>query len=192
MTTFDDFASAASDEDRLSKAYDRWVTRLLDRAAWSQGRNARRRIPWRRGEDARDELAETFDSPGIYLWGALGSPLYVGMTRSAFQSRFQRYIWGKRSQCKLAARYEDDLIEHGIDGFPDDVRDWYANFAGSSTVRLDGAVAFARAGIDDVWFALMPADRADNVKDVEEALIPVAASWNRERGHPELLNVEHK
>lgn len=47
------------------------------------------------------------------------------------------------------------------------------------------------AVFDDIWFALLPADDADDVKDVEQALIPVAASWNRDHGHSELLNVEH-
>lgn len=58
-------------------------------------------------------------------------------------------------------------------------------------MRLDGAVSFARAGIDDVWFALMPPDEADEVKAVDQAWIPVAACWNRKQGYPELLNVEH-
>lgn len=191
MTTFSEVAASTDDADRLADLYSGWLADLFDRDLWSPGMDAGHLIPWRRGDDARDELAETFGSPGIYLWGAREQPLYVGMTGSTFEKRFGRYIWGKRSQCRLAARYEDDLIARGIDGFPDEVRGWYAKFAGSSTVRLDGAVAFARAGIDDIWFALMPADYADDVKTVEEALIPVAASWNREHGHPELLNVEH-
>lgn len=191
MTRFDEFAASTDNPDRLADLYSGWLAGLFDRGYWTPGMDAGHRIPWRRGEEARDELIDRFDSPGIYLWGARETPLYVGMTRSTFGRRFGRYIWGKRSQCKLAARYEDDLIGHGIDGFPGEVREWYERGYGSSTVRLDGAVAFAQAGIDDVWFALLPADDADNVKAVEEALIPVAARWNREDGHPELLNVQH-
>lgn len=64
-------------------------------------------------------LTESFGSPGIYLWGGREQPLYVGMTQSTFGKRFRRYIWADRSQCKLADRYEDELIDRGIDGFPD-------------------------------------------------------------------------
>lgn len=98
---------------------------------------------------------------------------------------------GKRSQCKLVGRYEEQIVDEGIDGFPDEILDWYERSFGSSTVRLDGAVAFARADIREVWFALLPAGENDEVKAVEETLIPVAAEWNREHGHPELLNVQH-
>lgn len=191
MTTFENFTSTVSDDERLADIYSAWLADLFNREFWSPGMDAGRRILWRRGDEARNELREAFDSPGLYLWGAREIPIYVGMTEGTFRRRFRRYIWSERSQCKLAARYEGQLIDQGIDGFPEEIREWYHRSFGSSTVRLEGAVAFARAGIEDVWFALLPAEDEDPVKDVEEALIPVAASWNREHGRPELLNVQH-
>lgn len=139
-----DLAALTDELARLADLYSGWLGDLFDRGFGSPGMDADRRIPWRRGDDARDELTDTFGSPEIYLWGAREQPLYIGMTRSTFGKRFRRYIWADRSQCKLAARYDDKLIDRGIDGFLDDVREWYERGYGSSTVRLEGAVAFAR------------------------------------------------
>jgi hypothetical protein len=137
---------------------------------------------------AQTEDSETFESPGIYLWGVEDRPLYVGITRESFSKRFSRYIWSDRSQCNLAQRFEATLISTGIDGLPPEITDWYAqNFRGSK-VRLRGAVRFAEEGIAKIWFALFPHNSVAEIRPLEQTLIPVADEWNKSHGLGQLLN----
>ena len=57
-----------------------------------------------------------------------------------------------------------------------------------STVRLEGAVRFARAGIAKVWFALFPYNSVGDIRPLERSLIPVAREWNEKHGMEKLLN----
>ncbi len=129
------------------------------------------RISWRSASAAfrSPALDAAFRSPGLYLFGSAdGVPLYHGMTRGPLRKRlWGRYVGGGRSQCQLAADYERELLAHGIDGFPPDVRAWYLRSFGSSTVRLIGAAAFARHGIGGIWFTVLPVADAGAVRPLE-------------------------
>jgi len=179
---------ASGDPVRLQAAYHNVLSDLFKNPFWEKGPTALRRILWTHGRQARVEDAETFKSPGLYLWGIDERPLYLGITRGSFNKRFSRYIWHERSQCNLAQDFEATIASGGINGFPVEIRDWYArNFRGS-TVRLEGAVQFAKAGIARVWFALFPHSGVAEIRPLEQTLIPVAEDWNKSHNLGQLLN----
>lgn len=181
-----------NDEALLLEAYDRFLRDLFERPLWTRGSVAMQRVAWSEGGRAQKEDRESFGSPGLYIWGAQERPIYIGMAeRQTFERRFKRYIGQTRSQCNLAKEYASQLITDDIDGFPTEVRDWYKRSFRGSTVRLRHAVRFAREGIDDIWFALLPHHDPNEVKALESALIPVAQNWNQSHGLDALLNVQH-
>ena len=137
-------------------------------------------------------MREAFDIPGLYIFGGGEVPLYVGRTGQTLWKRLRgRYVKGPRSQCQLAATYEDALREKGIDGFPADVREWYRRGFGKSTVRLRHAVAFARHKPRTIWFTPLPVSEEPVAKQLEARLIPLANEWSVARGHEPLLNMQH-
>ncbi len=83
---------------------------------------------------------------------ALGVSRYVGRTnkseRTLKDRLFGRYIGGPASQCQLAADYEQQLVAHGLAGFPPGI--------GTSRVRRKGAVDFAEHGIQGIWATILP------------------------------------
>jgi hypothetical protein len=176
--------------------YDKFICGVLDAARWSPTTPKGTRIPWRFAAEARNhpDFNESFASAGLYIFGGgkgRGTPLYLGMTSKDLWGRLgRRYVRGARSQCQLANDYCNELVEHGIDGFPQDVRSWYRKSHGSNTARLNGAVVFARAGVETIWFTLIPISDASSVRAIEAFLIPIAAAWNRKRNYPPLLNTQ--
>lgn len=184
---------AATGTVNVSRAYDDYLRMLLASPLWSLDKSEAPRIPWRSAKGAATHPATRiiFRSPGLYLFGsAVGVPLYLGMSSKPLWVRLgKRYLSGRRSQCQLAFDYERELVAHGLGGFPDEVRVWYARSYRSSTTRLRGAVSFARHGIEGIWFTLLPIEQSTAVQEVEERLIPVAAAWNHSHGYPPLLNV---
>lgn len=132
----------------------------------------------------------------------------------SLRSRFrQRYVPGKNKQCPLAASYAKELIEGGWKNLPDHILAWYLEFqygrrfnregwgqldeaAQASilrssigrAVRLQQAEDFARHGIEDMWFALIPVVDRSKANQLEKKLIQVAQQWNMRNGRPSLLN----
>ncbi|HEV3482592.1 MAG TPA: hypothetical protein VGR97_09715 [Candidatus Acidoferrales bacterium] len=188
QSAFNRLYEVVGNSDRLLVAYDNVLSDLFKNTFWQEGPTELRRVLWNQGRRAQVEDSETFESPGLYLWGSKDIPLYIGITRGSFSKRFVRYIWSERSQCNLAQQFEAALRSMGIDGFPPEIRDWYARNFGGSTVRLEGAVQFAKAGIAEIWFALFPHATVAEIRVLEQALIPVAEKWNENRGLGKLLN----
>ena len=185
--------SAASNSSDLTRAYSDYIQAVLRGPLWSVREPGGVRIPWRSAKEARDhpELADSFNRPGLYLFGSeAGVPLYLGMTTTTLWKRLsRRYVRGARSQCQLAVDYEQELVAHGVDGFPEEIRAWYRRDYGSSTVRLEGAKTFAEHGIQGIWFTLIPTSDPDSPDRLEQDLMPLAQAWNRVHDHPALLNV---
>ncbi len=181
---------AVGDSHSLEVAYDKVLRDLFESPLWESGTIELRRVLWSHGWQARTENMTAFGSPGLYLWGIKDRPLYIGITRGSFSKRFSRYIWHARSQCNLAHEFEAALVSDDINGFPAEIREWYAQQFGGSKVRLRGAVRFAEEGIADVWFALLPHNDPAEIEELERALVPVAEAWNNRRGVQPLLNVE--
>lgn len=184
------FCGVATD-DALTAAYETVLSALFARPLWESGTVDLQRVPWSQGKRARTEDIAAFKSPGIYIWGVDARPLYIGKTLSSFGKRFSRYIWNPRSQCNLACDFEDSLIARGLDGFPQEVHEWYARFSRGSKVRLQGAVRFAEEGIGSVWSALFPHDTPSEISQLEKSLIRVAYRWNMQHGFRRLLNVNY-
>ena len=176
-----------TDEESFS-AYSEYITGLLEGDYWECGSNDNAKIPWKSGRKARVSDPDDFKCSGLYLWGGESYPVYVGKTGSTFNKRFNRYIWGQYSQCDLAEKYERELKNNGIKGFPIEVREWYKKNHPGNTSRLKGAVCFAEEGIDKIWFSLLPHANKDEIDSLEIKLIRIAERWNREHGFRSLLN----
>ena len=90
-------------------------------------------------------------------------------------------------------KYETELKQDGIKGFPKEILEWYKKGYGKSIVRLQGAVDFAKHELSTVWFALFPAD--DNpiykINEIEKKLIPVANEWNLRNGFSRIINIQY-
>ena len=170
--------------------YDDWMTELLATPLWSHCTPDAPRIPWRLAGEAGSRMPEAFGSPGLYMFGTgCGVPRYIGRTSTALKKRlFGRYLRGERCQCELAATYCVALREKGIDGFPAEIRQWYRKNYRGSTVRLDGAVDFARYGPEGIWFAIFPVTESRPASALESEWISATEHWNASHGHPPLLN----
>jgi hypothetical protein len=163
---------------------------LLTSGFWSTNEPEIPRVKWQDGKIVRSVRRDVFSCSGIYLWGAGKLPRYIGKAeKQSFSKRFNRYIWGKNSQCNLAKEYGDAIIHNGINGFPDEILEWYKKGFGNSTVRLQGAVDFARHDLNTLWFTLFPMDDVSLIKKFEGMLINAGNEWNLERGLEPLLNI---
>lgn len=168
--------------------YSEYITGLLEGDNWESGSTDNAKIPWKSGRKAKTSNPDEFKCSGLYLWGGVTYPVYVGKTGSTFNKRFYRYIWGQHSQCDLAEKYESELKNNGIEGFPIEVREWYKKNHPGNTSRLKGAVCFAEEGIDKIWFSLLSHANKDEIDSLEIKLIRIAERWNREHGFRSLLN----
>jgi len=63
----------------------------------------------------------------------------------------------------LAQNFEATIASEGINGFPVEIRDWYARDFRGSKVRLEAAVQFAKSGIARSWFTLFRDQAAESV-----------------------------
>jgi len=185
-------AATSNEKQKLAKAYGDLLRDLFGRDLWSPTSAAGRMFPWRLVSEARKNLQSDFNSPGLYLFGAGRCPLLIGKTEGSLWRRLRgRYLRGPKSQCNLAATYAPLLIEHGVDGFPEEIRTWYRKRFGGSTVRLSHAVAFAKIGIESIWIALLPVGAPGISGELELRLIPIAYEWNLQHGCSPLLNRQH-
>lgn len=176
--------------ERLARAYTALLDELFRFPLWSPANPTGRRIFWGQAQVARQVLRPLFDAPGLYLFGSEQTPLYLGQTEGTLWKRLQqRYLGNEKSQCRLAATYEQALREQGIAGFPQEILTWYGkNFSG--TPRLRGAVVFAQYGIESIWVALFPVPK-EHAARLEKRLIPIANVWNLEHQLPGLINAQH-
>jgi hypothetical protein len=179
-------------DNELANTYDSFLQTLLGSALWSQDEPGGRRIPWQALEQARSQFKNELSSPGVYLFGADESPMYIGQTGASLLSRLRRrYTRGSYAQFQLAVDHGDVLKTRGYEGLPREVLEWYTRSLGKSRVRLRHAAEFAKAGIESVWIALGPTRDKHGAKELERRLVPIANAWNRRHGLPDLLNVQH-
>jgi hypothetical protein len=182
----------------FSAAYGEYLGSLLSEPLWSPAFPGRSRLPWRLAAEAKKAdpaWAAAFGKPGVYLFGsATFVPLYWGMTeKGTLWTRLNgRYVGIKKdgsqkSQCQLAADYENELVANGLDGFPVEVVALYRKNYPSGP-RLRHAVAFAQNGIKGIWITVIPASTPAIVNALEKTLIAVGGAWNLSNGLPPLLN----
>lgn len=185
---------AMNDNKEVERIYSSIIDKILTSEFWSTNNKEALRVKWYDGRTAREVRNDIFACSGIYLWGAGEVPRYIGKAeRQSFRRRFNRYIFGRNSQCDLAKIYEKEIKEKGIEGFPPDIREWYRRRFGG-TVRLRHAVDFAKYGIDNIWFTLFPANEevAGDIGTIEEILIGVANNWNINKKLEPLINEQHR
>ena len=179
------------DPGRLQGAYREYMEAVLASPLWSEEQAGGVRIPWRLARDASNSapLCEAFGHPGLSLFAsAAGIPLYWGMTeKTLWQYLSRRFVHGPKTQCQLTADYERDAIARGLEGFPDEVRQWYRRIT-NGTVRLRHAVAFAQHGIEGIWFTVLPVREAEKIKGLKSHVIDAAGTWNQRHEFPPLLN----
>jgi len=181
--------NALSDDVAFRHRFAAFLQLIDDRGEWSPTNPEGRRIPWRLAGEARAQLPHLFDAPGVHLFGVNHYPIYVGMTKQTLWKRLSgRYLSEPYGQFVLADTYSASLIARGIDGFPPDVRAWYAARFGSSTVRLRHAVEMARLGVASIWIALLPLSNTEEIEPFKKAVIRAASALIASAGAPRLLN----
>ena len=72
----------------LEAAYNEFIQTLNENDFWDSGSCIGKRVNWKDGESLRTE--KTFSSPGLYIWGCEERPVYIGITTSSFNKRFDR------------------------------------------------------------------------------------------------------
>ncbi|GBU27285.1 hypothetical protein R84B8_00814 [Treponema sp. R8-4-B8] len=184
---------AMNDDEKIKTTYSSIIGKLITSEFWSTTNKEAPRVKWFDGRAVSNDEdgSRIFRCSGIYLWGAGSCPRYIGKAeRQSFRRRFNRYIFSRNSQCELARRYEKEIKYKGIDGFPNEIIEWYEEkFSG--TARLQGAVDFAKHGIDNIWFTLFPTEEINYIDIIERILINVANDWNIENNYDQLINVQH-
>jgi len=180
-------------------AFCDYITTLIQEHFWSPENPERKRIKrifFKHARESKSFFSEEFNKPGCYIFGVHKKILYVGMTTTTLWKRLGgRYFKGDDSkqtrkilqQYELAKKYEQSLIEKGIDGFPPEVIAEYRRQYGG-IVRLKHAVWFAREGIDKVWFHLLPVASVDHISTLEEILKQFCNTWNERHGFERIWN----
>lgn len=140
--------------NQLDKAYDLLLENSFSNDFWKKGEYKSQRIKWKDAYVVRKELDE-FRKSGIYIWGYDKIPLYVGKAeKKPFSSRFSRYVFSSKSQCKVGETYSNRLK----DGFKlSTITDLRKEF-NISKPRALGAKTFGEIGADKIWFIIIPLD----------------------------------
>lgn len=201
-----EFIKTLKDSNRLKKVYSEWLGKLFESKLWDGNKvlmQKGRKIPWKKAEEAFAFMEDTFNSPGLYIFGIKEKILYLGMTNGKLRKRLRSRYFGaknkesknkKYSQFQIAADFENDLREKGWEGLSKDYIEWYKkNY--NSTVRLEHAEKLAKCGISGIWFAVLSFKKKKDhvyIGELEKSLIKIANEWNREKSYPELLNAKHK
>ncbi|GIA07783.1 hypothetical protein VCSRO83_3681 [Vibrio cholerae] len=75
-----------SDEEVQYSAFSSYMDSLLRNEVWRSGNISNKRIPWSEGLAARKQDIDIFNSFGIYIWGGIQAPIYVGKRLLASKS----------------------------------------------------------------------------------------------------------
>lgn len=171
--------------NHLDKAYDLLLEDSFSKDFWKKGEYKTQRIKWKEAYSARKELDE-FHKSGIYIWGYDKTPLYVGKAeKKPFSSRFNRYVFSSKSQCKVGEIYTHRLknLSHLLS-----VTDLREEFDISKSRAL-GAKTFGEIGAYKIWFIIVPIN-INLITKFETELIYIAENWNKSKGYRDLINLE--
>ena len=167
----------------LFTAYNQFLQSSFIKPLWNGGSYTNQRISWKLADKAKKEV-ESFHSPGLYIWGYDKTPLYIGKAeRQNLSSRFSRYIFSSKSQCKVAEKYTQYLDSGGSKKTYDKLKEEFD----ISGARAKGAKAFGEVGAQNIWFILIPLE-VTIISDFENELIEVGFEWNINNGHKALIN----
>ncbi|MGE0374673.1 MAG: hypothetical protein AB7I48_09375 [Planctomycetaceae bacterium] len=189
MTYAEDLFLATRNRTVLGEYFER----LVEEPVWSSEDPRGRRILFSHALASNKAYSPEFDQPGCYIFGVNQRVLYVGRTTKKLWTRLRgRYFIGERTQHQLPKTYERGLIETGLSAFPPEIIADYKRQYSGSTVRLDGAVMFARCGVEHVWFHLFPVRDGNCTPELERILMSFCASWNEEHGFGPMLNLRYE
>jgi len=178
--------SIKNDQESINEFYSLLIKELLNSKYWSLSYNNMPRLNWNDAKNARKAKSE-FQMPGLYLWGAENIPRYIGQTENSFSKRFNRYIWGEKSEYNLGRKYENEIMQLGIKGFTQEIVNWCKNSYGT-LARLEHTVDYVKHGIENIWFSLFPFKNKDLIKELETKLIIAGKQWNVKNNLEPLLN----
>jgi hypothetical protein len=213
-----------SDYGRIATAFNAgtlraaWNAMVRERMSrpWD-GRSRSGHVPFKDFERARDVLRESLKQNGLYVWGAWTGDdarvQYVGISRRLGKRISNRYYAGRISMHRpTAIRREINLAEAHEATFrqlPDDYTPLRKNvdvkkFIGAGIpvweggpTRLPRAERYAKVGLANLWYFLIPAPANAELQPVEEALVHASNAWScdadvrgKEHGWP-LLNVDY-
>jgi hypothetical protein len=169
--------------------FSEYMIALFNEPFWTPENHKGTRILFKHAKESKVFFRNEFSTPGCYIFGIEKRILYVGQTTRDLWTRLRgRYFIGGKTQYELSKRYEKLLIEKGISGFPPElVAEYKKQYHGR--VRLEGAIMFARVGVQEVWFHLLPISNIDNdVLDTEQVLIRFCNELNIRSGYKQMLN----
>jgi len=181
----------AMNED-LEQVYSLLLDSLLASNFWSVKDINAPRVLCKDGRVCLESKEDVFLQPGLYLWGAGKIPLYIGKTKDCFRNRFNRFIWDEKSQCNLAKELEFEMKRNNYNEIPNELLIQYRNKLNVSNIRLKDAAAFAKHGINNVWFALFPTENTDGIDELKEKLIRISNIWNEKNGFDPLINIHYR
>lgn len=204
-----EFLNAINDKNRLEELYSDWLNLLFSGQEWSKNNLNGMRIPWMKAEEAFESSKDIFNNPGMYIFGTKDKvPIYLGISKGKVKPRplknrlRSRYFGTKNeklenkkySQFQIAKINEDFLKNNGYQQLPRDILDWYEKNYPNSKVRLIHAKKLAELGIDGIWFAGLPfrGEDINDIRKLEEKIIPIANEWNTNNNYPELINSQGK
>ncbi len=172
--------------NHLDKAYDLLLEDSFSKDFWIKGEYRTQRIKWKDAVTARKEL-DDFHKSGIYIWGYNKIPLYVGKAEKIpFSSRFNRYVFGEKCQCRVGEKYSFQL-KNGEDKKA--FSELRKEFDMQSNSRALGAKTFGEIGSEKIWFILIPVEY-EFITKIETELIYIAERWNKSKGYRDLINLE--
>jgi len=178
--------------ENLEQVYSLLLDSLLVSNFWSEKDITAPRVLCKDGKVCLKSKEDVFLQSGIYLWGAGKIPLYIGKTKDCFKNRFNRYIWAEKSQCNLAKELEFEMKRNNYNEIPEELLTQYKKKLNVSNIRIQDAAAFAKHGIDNIWFSLFPTENTNGIDELEEKLIYIGNIWNIKNGFDQLINIHHK
>ncbi len=196
-------ALKVDDNNRMKDIFSEWLEKLFNNKLWDDNNQNGKMIPWMKAENAFTNMEDTFNYPGLYIFGTENNKLlYLGKAKGTLKERLrQRYFGPKKetnnkryAQFQIARNYEQVLKDKGYIGLPENIKEWYRKYTkkDGTVVRLEHAQELARSGIYGIWFTVLPFKDKNCIELLESKMINIANDWNLEKDYPQLLNKKLK
>jgi len=170
-------------------AYDKLLTSSFSKGFWEGDEYENQRIKWTDINKVKTSL-KILNESGVYIWGHKKEPIYIGKAeKQSFKKRFNRYIFSKNSQCKIAENYRIELSNGGeILGIEEIIEKYNLNPKNHKS-RAIGIKTFGECDSNDIWFILLPYKK-DSISGLEISLIKAGEIWNNKKNLNPLINLD--
>ena len=173
----------------LEVTYNELLSSSFSKKYWKDGEYTNQRIKWTDVDHANRSL-KIFNESGVYIWGHNEEPIYIGKAeKQSFKKRFNRYIFGSNSQCKIAKLYFKQINNGGKHLSIEEIGKEYNIDIKKFKSRAIGIKAFGECDSNDIWFILLPFNK-EIISGLEISLIKVGEDWNRKKGLKSLINLD--